>query len=171
MYSPLNSYVYIHWILDFKYILLSLNTIRSNQLAITIASLSANVLHQVSPLISSFLTFTTSQSRRTEKMAMEKMAMEKMAMEQMAMEIMVMEKMAMEIMAFPFHSVSPPNYYIHVGTTCLHLAHHLDLHPVSIKHALEDIKLSSNTTLNIHSTITSASLSLKVLQPVSPLIS
>ena len=22
MYSPLNSYVYIHWILDFKYILL-----------------------------------------------------------------------------------------------------------------------------------------------------
>ena len=26
MYSPLNSYVYIHWILDFKYILLLLQT-------------------------------------------------------------------------------------------------------------------------------------------------
>ena len=38
---------------------------------------------------------------------------------------------------------------------CLHLDHHLDVHPISIKHALQisDTKFSSNTTLNIHFTI------------------
>ena len=40
----------------------SLNTIRSNQLTIAVASLSSKVLHPVYPLTSSFLTFTTSQS-------------------------------------------------------------------------------------------------------------
>ena len=56
---------------------------------------------------------------------------------------------------------------------CLHLSHHQDLHPVSIKYVLpiSDIKLSSNTTRNIHSTITFSSLSSKVLQPVSHLVS
>ena len=64
------------------------------------------------------------------------------------------------------NSVSPNLVHI-----CLYLAHYLDLHHVSIKHAIpiSDIKLSSNTTRNIHSTITFASHSSKVLQPVSPL--
>ena len=55
---------------------------------------------------------------------------------------------------------------------CLHRAHHLDLHPISTKHALpnSDIRFSSNTTLNIHFTIAFASRSSKVLHPVSPLI-
>ena len=55
---------------------------------------------------------------------------------------------------------------------CLHLDHHLDLHPISIRHALpiSDTIFSSNTTLNIHFTIAIASLSSKVLHPVSPLI-
>ena len=56
---------------------------------------------------------------------------------------------------------------------CLHLAHHLDLHPNSIKHALpiSDINFSLNTTFNLHFTIAFVSLSSKVLHPVSPLIS
>ena len=56
---------------------------------------------------------------------------------------------------------------------CLHLDHHLDLHPMSIKHALpiSDTIFSSNTTLNIHFTIAFAFLSSKILHPVSPLIS
>ena len=69
----------------------------------------------------------------------------------------------------PFYYIIFPN----LVNIFLHLARHLDLHPVSIKHALpiSAIKLSSNTTRNIHSTITFASLSSKVLQPASPLIS
>ena len=49
---------------------------------------------------------------------------------------------------------------------CLHLDHHLDLHHISIRHALpiSDTKFSSNTTLNI----AFASLSSKVRHPVSP---
>ena len=56
---------------------------------------------------------------------------------------------------------------------CLHLDHRLDLHHISIKHALptSDTIFSSNTTLNIHFTIALASLSSKVLHHVSPLIS
>ena len=67
----------------------------------------------------------------------------------------------------PSYSISPNSVHI-----CLHLAHHLDLHAVLIKHALgiSDIKLYSNTFRNIHSIITFASLSSNVLQPVSPMI-
>ena len=56
---------------------------------------------------------------------------------------------------------------------CLHRDQHIDLHPNSIKHALpiSDTRFSSNTTFNIHFTIDFASLSSKVLHPVSPLIS
>ena len=56
---------------------------------------------------------------------------------------------------------------------CLHHDHHLDLHLSSIKHALpiSDTRFSSKTTFNIHFTIDFASLSSKVLHPVSPLIS
>ena len=60
-------------------------------------------------------------------------------------------------------------YYIYA---CI-LPHNVELHPVSIKHILpiSDIRLSSNTTRNIYSTVPFASLSSKVLQPVFPLIS
>ena len=56
---------------------------------------------------------------------------------------------------------------------CLHLDYHLDLHPISMKHALpiSDSKFPSNTTLNIHFTIAFASLSSKLLHHVSPMIS
>ena len=53
---------------------------------------------------------------------------------------------------------------------CLHHRdHHIDLHPVSIKHSLpiSDTKFSSNTTLNIYFTISFVCLSSKVLHPVS----
>ena len=55
---------------------------------------------------------------------------------------------------------------------CLHLDHHLDWHPISIRHALpiSDTILSSNTTLNIYFTIVFASLSSKILHSVSPQI-
>ena len=51
---------------------------------------------------------------------------------------------------------------------CLHRAHYLDFHPVSVKHVfpISTIKFSSNTTRNIHSTITFAYISSKVFQPV-----
>ena len=70
-----------------------------------------------------------------------------------------------------FTNTKRPNL-LHV---CLHRDHHLELHPNSIKHALpiSDTRFSSNTTFNIHFTITFTSLSLssKVLHPVSPLFS
>ena len=56
---------------------------------------------------------------------------------------------------------------------CLIRHHHLDLAPISIKHALpiSDILFSSNTKRTAQSLIVLASLSSNVLQPVLPLIS
>ena len=66
------------------------------------------------------------------------------------------------------NSINPKLLHI-----CLNRAHHLDLHHILTKHAIpiSNIRLSSNTTLNIYFTIAFASLSSKVLPPVFPLIS
>ena len=48
MYSPLNSYAYIHWILDFKYILLLNNivlTLLFNESKVDIRIHSLNLFH------------------------------------------------------------------------------------------------------------------------------
>ena len=76
----------------------------------------------------------------------------------------------MHVMLQRYH---PSPYSSNLSIICLHLAHHLNLHPVSIKQPLpiSDIKLSSNTTRYINSTITFTSLSSKILNPVSPLTS
>ena len=53
-------------------------------------------------------------------------------------------------------NILPPYHQSYPCTnTSMHLDHHLDLHPISIKHALliSDTILSSNITLNIHFTI------------------
>ena len=67
-------------------------------------------------------------------------------------------------------TISRSPHLIHM---CLDRDHHLDLHHNSIKHALpiSDTRFSSKTTLNIHFSIAFASLSSKVLHPVSLLIS
>ena len=42
LYSPLNSYLYVHWILDFKSILLLLLTMLHNQISLQIKICSLN---------------------------------------------------------------------------------------------------------------------------------
>ena len=55
MYNPLNSYVYIHWILDFKYILLLLLIQTENTTSITSLTQTHNILQHSKALKKHYL--------------------------------------------------------------------------------------------------------------------
>ena len=70
------------------------------------------------------------------------------------------------------HSKFTSSHRPNLSQTCLHLVHHLDLYPTSIRHALpiSDTRLSSYTILISQSTIHFTYLSTE-LHPESPLTS
>ena len=53
MYSPLNLYAYIHWILDFKYILLLLDPFPTKLLRSHLSSITNIIIHIVNLCFSS----------------------------------------------------------------------------------------------------------------------